>query len=1434
MCAKGQSHIRSFDRPSGDKIDNSFIGPRCESVLDVFDVSTRCLLDTGSQVSTISSDFYNKHLKDLTPLRDVETIINIEVAGGHKLPYDGFIEAPIKLPKTVTGSNEPIDVVFLVVADTNFNSKIPVLLGTNVLKHCLWLLKESSQGKSGSFDLKHCRISKPWRLVYNCLSSQVVNNDFEFAQLYNPDSVTVCAGSNALIDCTTDVDFVFSGSHVLLSSDGVNLPGGLIVTPTVVEGHRDQWQVEVENLSQVDVTIPAKTAIGRLEEVSLVHMSAQTATSSAEHLDVSTLFKLDHLGDLGVNPEQIEAINHLLNSNREAVAIHDFDLGLARGHKHTIELEEGAKPFRMAYRRIPPHMWDEVRDHLQKMLSTGVIEPSASPFASPIVLVRKKDNSLRFCVDYRRLNNLTKKCAYGIPRPQDIFDRLSNAQWFSSLDLKSGYWQLEVDPDSRQYTSFTAGPLGFYQFVKMPFGLCNAGSSFQRMMESCMGAENLSSCLLYLDDIVVFSETIEEHIERLGRVFDRLRECGLKVNPKKCHLFKQKIQYLGHWITSEGISTDNDKVAAVKNWPIPKSREELKRFIGFASFYRRFIHRFAHISEPLHHLLRGQKKKKKGSKGKVAQDAPLPPFTWGDEQQQSFDQLREALTSAPVLAYADFKKPFELHTDAASSAGLGAVLYQKDDNNRLRVIAYASRTLSEAERRYPAHKLEFLALKWAVTEKFADYLRGAYFTVRTDNNPLTYILTSAKLDACGQRWVAELSNYNFDILYKPGKENTDADALSRIPAEDWKQLSPQTVKAVCSSQQVPDLISSIYLSSDSPCLFQQSNSVWWDREEWSKEQSQDKIIQQVNKVISGEATTVDSVEAKLLLRQRNQLLWRDGLLWRDTTVEDEEVSQIVVPTALQKEVLYQLHDKMGHLGVDRTIDLVKSRFYFPKMNTYISDYISSCDRCVRRKSQVQRAPMANLQSSAPMDLLCIDFLSLETSKGGFSNILVMTDHFTRYSQAVATRDQTARTTAKVIVDSFVNHYGMPVRLHSDQGANFESNTIKQLCDILGIKKTHTTPYHPQGNSQCERFNSTLLSMLACLTEDEKTRWKEHLPYVVHAYNCTKNDATGYSPFHLMFGRKPRLPVDIIRGLQEPSGEADYNKYIQGLKEGLTTAYQKASKFSADQQLKNKKYYDKRARATSLEVGDRVLVRRVAFKTGGPHKLADRWDDGVYQVTGVPEGKFGVYDVQLEDNPKSKVRRLHRNLLLPLGHISAVPPRPVPRPRNLQPPKHKDTASHDTSSTEDEEDEFILPRPQTRSRSAARQIESTNSDEQDNDADQRDESDGLERSDGHENNLEDSSEDEMRQAALREQLTAPPVQQAPPQLQPPAPTAPPIQQIQEDQPAQQIPEAPTVVRRSSRVRTRPKWQTSGEYVMDYTQQARLNILSQVLCQLEKLK
>lgn len=466
----------------------------------------------------------------------------------------------------------------------------------------------------------------------------------------------------------------------------------------------------------------------------------------------------------------------------EVFALNDTDFGKTDKVKHRIKLSDET-PFKLRARPIHPHDVEAVRHHLQELLDAGVIRESESPFSSPIVVVKKKNGQVRLCIDYRKLNLQTVKDAYALPRMDDTFTALSGSKWFSVLDLKSGYYQIEVDEDDKPKTAFVC-PLGFWEFNRMPQGVTNAPSTFQRLMEKCMGDMNLKEVVVFLDDVIVFSKTLEEHEARLTKVLNRLKEYGLKLSPEKCKFFQSSVRYLGHVVSERGVETDPEKISALKTWPVPKHLKELKAFLGFCGYYRKFIKGYSSIMKPLNDLTSGYPPSGKHSKSKERGGQyyhPKEPFLnrWTPACQQAFELIKEKLTSSPVLAFANPAIPYILHTDA-SSTGLGAALYQEQEG-QLRAVAYASRGLSRSESRYPAHKLEFLALKWSVTEKFSDYLYGNQFTVVTDSNPLTYILTSAKLDATSYRWLAALSTFSFKLQYRPGKQNGDADALSRRP-----------------------------------------------------------------------------------------------------------------------------------------------------------------------------------------------------------------------------------------------------------------------------------------------------------------------------------------------------------------------------------------------------------------------------------------------------------------------------------------------------------------------------------------------------------------------------------------------------------------------------------------------------------------------------
>ena len=394
----------------------------------------------------------------------------------------------------------------------------------------------------------------------------------------------------------------------------------------------------------------------------------------------------------------------------------------------------------------------------------------------------------------------------------------------------------------------------------------------------------------------------------------------------------------------------------------------------------------------------------------------------------------------------------------------------------------------------------------------------------------------------------------------------------------------------------------------------------------------------------------DSTELKSFLRNKRCLKLYKDVLYRksysDNSTTKKTMWQLVVPKLFRERALSGCHDDVGHQGILRTLSLLRERFYWPGMQEEATQYVMHCSRCLRRKTPPQVAPLQPILVTQPLELVHMDYLSLEPSKGNIENVLVITDHFTRYALAYPSKTQTAQATARILWDNFICHYGFPEKFISDQGRNFESDLIKELCKIAGVKKVHTTPYHPQGNGQCERFNSTLCNMLGTLSDEEKSDWKSHLGCMTHAYNCTKHASTTYSPYYLMFGRHPRLPIDIEFGLHKPncSDNSSKSRYIQELRRRLNYAFQKASKYSDQQAKKYKQGYDKSVKGPQLHVNDLVLVKIVAHK--GRHKLQDRWEPEEYVVIEQPITGTPVYKVKPVNG--NNVRTLHRNLLLPLG------------------------------------------------------------------------------------------------------------------------------------------------------------------------------------------
>ena len=668
---------------------------------------------------------------------------------------------------------------------------------------------------------------------------------------------------------------------------------------------------------------------------------------------------------------------------------------------------------------------------------------------------------------------------------------------------------------------------------------CGSRSVFATRHLHFRGDLKGTACDPYLDDILIYAVTFMEHVENLRKVLRRLQSKGVKLRANKCEFLKEEVRYLGRLVSKDGYRADPEDTKALNKFrTAPKNVGELRSLLGFLGYFRCYVKDFAKQVKPLYDLLKGSGSEAQGpNKGRGAKSGKRvgqkydsrERVEWTGECQEIVDQLINHLQSSEVIAYPDWDLPFFMNCDA-SNLGLGAVLYQKQ-NGVDRVISYASRTLSEAEKNYNFHsgKLEFLALYWSVTERFSDYLRyGPGFTVYTDNNPLTYVLTSAKLNAVGLRWVAALADYNFTIKYKAGKENIDADNLSRRPMDisELKRSCTETfeswgVGAVLAGSTNNNQHSAVSCNASICELTARTvENVIVSRDELKEEQRADSMIGPVLKYVQSgtrpqrQVWSELSKESRLLMRNFSKLkMTEDGVLVRKTA----KYRQIVLPQKFHQLVYSELHEKMAHVGPERVIDMAQQRFYWPFMGRDIEHYIRKKCRCVvtKKPNIEQKAPLKPITASYPFEMISVDYVHLDTCKGGFSYALVVVDHFTRFCQIYATKTKSSKAAASKLFGEFILQFGFPRQIHHDQGGEFNSQLFKELHKLTKIRATNTTPYHPMGDGQVERCNRTLINMLKALEENEKGDWKSHLPKLAFAYNSTVNKTTGYTPFYLI-------------------------------------------------------------------------------------------------------------------------------------------------------------------------------------------------------------------------------------------------------------------------------------------------------------------------------
>ncbi|KAG7468788.1 Transposon Ty3-I Gag-Pol poly [Solea senegalensis] len=861
------------------------------------------------------------------------------------------------------------------------------------------------------------------------------------------------------------------------------------------------------------------------------------------------------------------------------------------------------------------------------MLEAGIIEPSDSPWASGVVMVPKKTGGWRLCADYRPLNKVTIKDSYPLPRIDESLDLISGSVWFSSLDLRSGYYQVPLAPESRPKTAFCTGR-GLWQFKVMCFGLCNAPATFARLMDKVLADVPREQCLVYLDDILAHGGSFESALEALRRVLERIRAAGLKLHPDKCHFMKREVSFLGHRVTGEGISTMADKVGMVRNWPTPANRRQLKSFIGLASYYRRFVQGFATIAAPLHRLLEKDRS-----------------YGWTEECQAAFQHLQRALCEAPVLAPPSPSLAFVLDTDA-SSEEVGGVLSQVWPEGE-RVVAYFSKAFEKPERNYCVTRRELLAVLRSVRH-FKYYLCGLPFVVRTDHAALQWLMSFREPKGQIARWLEELQAYDFEIEHRPGTRHTNADALSCRPcAEVGCNFCDRAEGREQGLQEEREEFRAVGQVREVFCGELQTIGP----DEWWREQEQDSDLQPVLQWVEAqerppwEDVGALSRSTKGLWAKFGELRLRQGLLQRAWVAPGGgKTWQLVVPWSRQGAVLEAMHGALGsgHFGATKTLRRLRQGFYWGNYQRDVADFCRRCDECTARKGPTGRsqAPLQQLRAGAPLERVAVDIVGpLPITDRGNRYILTAMDYFSKWPEAYPIADVEAETVADALVEGMFCRFGVPESLHSDQGRNFESRVFAAMCERLGIHKTRTTPLHPQSDGLVERFNRTLGEQLALHVSEHQRDWDRHLPLVLMACRSAVQESTGCSPALLMLGNELRTPVVVAFG-QPPDapGVPPGPEYARRLQDRLETTHQFAREQMQAAERRQKRNHDIRSRGRDFVPGELVWVYEPRRKKGRIPKLDSHWRGPCEVLAKVGEV---VYRVRLPAPRRRKVV-LHRD------------------------------------------------------------------------------------------------------------------------------------------------------------------------------------------------
>ncbi|CAL1353211.1 unnamed protein product [Linum trigynum] len=824
-----------------------------------------------------------------------------------------------------------------------------------------------------------------------------------------------------------------------------------------------------------------------------------------------------------------------------------------------IEVIPGTAPISIPPYRMAPVELKELKEQLQELLEKGFIRPSVSPWGAPVLFVKKKDGSMRLCIDYRKLNKATIKNRYPLPRIDDLFDQLQGARVFSKIDLRSGYHQLRVADGSVPKTAFRTR-YGHYEFLVMPFGLTNAPAAFMALMNRVLHEYLDKFVIVFIDDILIYSRSKEEHEEHLRVVLQKLKEEKLYAKFSKCDFWLEEVLFLGHMISGHGVEVDPKKIEAVTNWAPPKNVSEVRSFLGLAGYYRRFVEGFSSIARPMTQLLQ---------KGKA--------FVWDEKCQTAFESLKEKLTSAPVLALPTSGGEYSIYSDA-SYQGLGCVLMQDK-----KVIAYASRQLRPHEVNYPTHDLELAAVVFAL-KLWRHYLYGETFTIFTDHKSLQHLTDQKELNMRQRRWMELLSDYDCTIRYHPGKANVVADALSRKRESPLPELvSLRAMNVELELEEVTKLLATLKIR---PML----------QERIREKQSEDLEFEKYKKqVLEGKDTKFELVDGVLMYQGR-----------------------LCVPDVdkLRKDILDEAHSApyAMHPGATKMYRTLKEHFWWPGLKKEVATHVYQCLECQMIKAEHQAPIIEHLPLEIPQwtwEKITMDFVyGLPRTPRGNDGVWVIVDRFSKVAHFIPIKFKPGlEELARLYVREIVRLHGVPLSIVSDRDPSFTARFWVSLQKAMGTKVHFSTAYHPQTDGQSERTIQTLEDLLRACVLTMEGAWDEHLPLMEFAYNNQYHSSIQAAPYEVLYGRKCRTPLywdaEGMRQLEGPEMIQKAVEKVEVIRRNLKTA-----------QDRQKSNAERPGNPRSYEVGDMVFLRvspwKGVMRFGKKGKLSPRYI-GPYEV-----------------------------------------------------------------------------------------------------------------------------------------------------------------------------------------------------------------------------